>query len=132
MKEHLLSITREQVEDLLALQRSIKAIPTNRISRQSLLNAGAATARRWFDVVKPALEKARFPQETVDAFSRKFEELLRAAAKEPMKRAYLEDVTGTLGAYRVQVVHQIEIGSFSSTVGRIRPNTSSRFSLVNF
>src|SRR5262245_33225014 len=115
MKDHLLSITRKQVEDLASLQRSIKAVSTNRISRQSLLDAGAATARYWFDVVKPALEKAHFPQETIDAFSRRFEELLRAASKEPMKRAYLENITDNLGAYRQQIVHQIEIGSFSTT-----------------
>src|SRR3954470_1440878 len=113
MKDHLLSITRKQVEDLAALQRSTKAVPTDRISRQGLRDAGAATARNWFDVVKPALEKARFPQATIDAFSPRFEELLHAASKEPRKRAYLESVTTALGAYRTQIVHQIEIGSFS-------------------
>jgi hypothetical protein len=117
MKEHLLSMTQQQVEDLAALQRSIKAVPTNRISRKQPLNAGAATARHWFDVVRPALEKARFAQETLDSFSRRFEGLLLASASEPSKRTFLTCVTEILGPYRAQVVHQIEISTFHTAVG---------------
>jgi hypothetical protein len=117
MKDHLLSITREQVDDLAALQRLIKAVPTKRVGRRQPLNAGADTARRWFDVVRPALEKAQFSKEFIDAFSTRFEDLLRASGGKPMKAPYLQAVAGILGPYRQQIVHQLQIGSFTSTAG---------------
>ena len=117
MKEQLLTITRKQVEDLAALQRSVKSISTKRISRKQPLDAGAATARHWFDVVRPALDKAQFPKDTVDTFSKRFEELLRLSGGEPMKTGFVECIADILQAYRQQIIHQIEVGSFTTTVG---------------
>jgi hypothetical protein len=117
MKEQLLSVTRKQVEDLAALQRSIKSVPTKRVSRKQPLDAGAATARHWFDVVRPALEKAQFSKDAIEPFSRRFEELLRISGGEPMKAGFLQCVAGILQLYRQQIVHQIEIGSFATAAG---------------
>jgi hypothetical protein len=117
MKDHLLSITRKQVEELAALHRSIRAVPTKRVSRKQPLDAGAATARHWFDVVRPALEKAHFAHDAIDSFSHRFEALLRASGGEPAKTVFLGFVTDLLAPYRQQIVHQIEIGSFTTTIG---------------
>jgi hypothetical protein len=117
MKEQILTVTRKQVDDLAALQRSVKAISTKRISRKQPLDAGAATARHWFDVVRPALDKASFPKDTVEAFSKRFEELLRLSGGEPMKTGLLDCIAGILQPYRQQIIHQIEVGSFTTSVG---------------
>jgi len=117
MKEQLLSVTRKHVENLAALQRSIRTVPSKRVSRRQPLDTGAATARYWFDVVRPALDKAQFPKDTIETFSRRFEELLRMSGGEPMKAGFLAAVAGILQPYRQQIVHQIEVGSFTTTVG---------------
>lgn len=117
MKEQLLSLARTHVEELVALQRAVKAIAARRVSRRQPLDDGAKAARNWFDVMRPALEKAQFRSELIDAFSRRFEDLLRAAGGEPTKEAYLQAVNGILSIYREQIVHQIEIGSFSHATG---------------
>ena len=113
MKDNLLSITRKQVEDLAALQRVIKAVPTRRVGRRQPLDAGADTARHWFDVVRPALEKAQFSKESMEAFSRRFDDLLRASTGKPVKVAYLQAVAGILGhtvsksSIRLKSVHSL-------------------------
>lgn len=117
MKEQLLSVTRKHVEDLASLQRSIKSVPTKRVSRKQPLDAGAVAARYWFDVARPTLERAQFPKDTIEAFSRRFEDLLRVSGGEPMKASFLQCVAGIIQPYRQQIVHQIEVGSFTTTVG---------------
>lgn len=117
MKEQLLAVVRRHAEALAALQRSIKAISTPRIGRRQPLEVGAEIARHWFDDVRPALEKAQFSAAIIDAFSRRFEELLLASGGKPTKESYLQLVAGVLSAYREQVIHQIEIGSFVSVGG---------------
>ncbi len=117
MKDHLLSITRGQVEDLAALQRLIKAVPTERIARRPPLDTGASTARQWFDAVRPALESAQFSKDVLESFSGRYDELLRVSSGKPMKGAYLHGSFRNLGSYRQQIVHQIEVGSFATTTG---------------
>jgi hypothetical protein len=117
MKDELLALTRRQVDELAALQRSIKTAPTDRIRQRALLSAGGAAARQWFDVIKPALENVTFSPATISAFSKRFEDLLRMSRGRPMKNAYIRAVNENLAAYKTEIVHQIEIGSFSSRTG---------------
>jgi hypothetical protein len=81
------------------------------------LDAGAAAARQWFDVVRPALEKARYSTDTITAFSTRFEALLAMTRGRPMKTAYLKVLAGISGPYVPEIVHQIEIGSLTSVTG---------------
>src|SRR5215475_12491037 len=118
MKEHLLTLTRQQVADLIDLQKSLRSAPTDRIRQRAMLDAGATTARSWFDSVRPALEKASLPAAPIDAFSQRFEGLLRATTGRPMRAGYLGTVTETLNAYKIEIIHQLEIGSFA-TPGRL-------------
>lgn len=115
MKDELLALTRAQVADLAAVHKAIKAAPTSRIRQRALLEAGAAAARRWFDIVRPALEKARFPTDTI--FSTRFEALLAMTRGQPMKAVYLKALSDISGPYVPDIVHQIEIGSFTSATG---------------
>jgi hypothetical protein len=122
MKDQLLALTREQVADLTAIHKALKAAPTARIRQRSLLDAGAAAARQWFDVVRPALGTARFSEATITAFSERFEALLSMTRRQPTKAGYVKAVAGLLSAYRTEIVHQIEIGSFTTVAGlRIAP-----------
>lgn len=117
MKDELLALTRRQVDDLATLQRSIKAASTDRIRQKALLSTGGAAARQWFDVIKPALDNAAFSPATISAFSKRFEDLLLMSRGQPMKNAYIRAISENLAAYRTEIVHQIEIGSFSSGTG---------------
>jgi hypothetical protein len=117
MKDELLAITRAQLADLGAVQKAIRAAPTPRIRQRALLDAGAATARRWFDVVRPALEKASFPTDLIAAYSGRFESLLLMTRGQPMKNAYLNALSSISGPYVSDIIHHIEIGSFTSVVG---------------
>ncbi|MGB8279148.1 MAG: hypothetical protein WCF20_14625 [Methylovirgula sp.] len=117
MKDQLLALTRQQVVDLMALQKSIKAAPADRIRQKPLLSTGGAIARQWFDVIKPALDKAAFSPATTSAFSKRFEDLLLMSRGQPMKNAYIRVINENLAAYKTEIIHQIEIGSFSSSTG---------------
>jgi hypothetical protein len=75
---------------------------------------GATAARQWFDVVRPALNKVQFQPSTVEEFSQGFQELLRLSSMQPMKVRYLEILAEIIASYRSNIIHQIEIGSFSS------------------
>jgi hypothetical protein len=117
MKDELLSITRAQVTDLASVIKAIRAAPTARIRQQALLNAGAGAARQWFDTVRPALEKAGFPSDTISTFSARFETLLAMTRMQPTKSRYLAAVAEISGRYIPDIVHHIEIGSFTSLTG---------------
>jgi len=117
MKEQLLKLVRQHAVNLAALQRSLKSMPTNRIQQKAVLLAGANAARHWFDVVRPALEKAQFPAGTIGSFTQRFEDLLRTTGGHPSKATYLGLVGDILGPYRAEIIHQIKIGSYSAAVG---------------
>jgi hypothetical protein len=117
MKDELLAVTRAQVTDLASVAKAIRAAPTARIRQRALLNVGAAAARQWFDVVRPALERAGFPSDTIIAFSSRFEALLAMMRGQPMKTAYLGLLSDISSRYIPDIVHVIEIGSFTSVTG---------------
>jgi hypothetical protein len=117
MKDQLLLLTRKHVADLAALHKALRSVNTTRIRQKSLLSAGSDAARQWFDVVRPSLEKARLSADTIDVFSRHFEELLLMSGGRPAKSVYVRTVAETLTAYKAAIVHQIEIGSFTSSAG---------------
>lgn len=117
MKDELLALTRAQVADLAAVHKAIRAAPTPRIRQHALLNAGAAAARQWFDVVRPALEKAGLPTDAIAAYSNRFAALLSMTRGQPMKRRYLKALSDISGPYVSDIVHHIEIGSFTSVRG---------------
>jgi hypothetical protein len=117
MKDELLALTRAQVADLAAVSKAIKAAPTARIKQRALLDAGAAAARRWFDIVRPALERAVFPSDAIAGYSARFEALLAMTRGQPMKAAYLKAVSDISAPYVSDIVHHIEIGSFTSVSG---------------
>lgn len=117
MKDELLSVTQAQVTDLASVIKAIRSAPTTRIRQHALLNAGASAARHWFDTVRPTLEKAGFPSETISAFSARFEALLAMTRGQPMKSSYLASLAEISGRYIPDIVHPIEIGSFSSLTG---------------
>jgi hypothetical protein len=114
MKEQIRSLAQQHAADLSAFQRSLRSVSANRISQKALLSDGAEVARKWFDVVKPALERARFDANTITAFSSRFDELLLATQGRPSKSKLLSVVGEILPAYRVDIGHQIETGSFSA------------------
>jgi hypothetical protein len=115
MKAALLTLTREHSTQLTDVQRSVKASTPARVQQQKLLDDGALAARQWFDAVKPALEKTRFAPDTVAEFSTKFEALLLMTSRHPSRAIYLAAIAGIVGSYKKDIVHQIEIGSFSSS-----------------
>jgi len=117
MKENLLTLTRQQVTDLTTLHRSVKSVTSRQVQQRSITKVGAAIARYWFDTVRPALEKVNFPASTVVAFSEMFDAILRASGGRPTKSTYLSTIADTLAAYKRDIVHQIEIGSFTTTAG---------------
>lgn len=117
MKDNLLALARQQASDLTALQKSVRSITGRQIQQRPPLDAGAATARFWFDTVRPALEKAGFSPSTITVFSERFETILRASSGRPTKTSYLTTISATLAAYKVEVIHQIEVGSFTATTG---------------
>jgi hypothetical protein len=117
MKDELLALARAQVADLAAVHKAVRAAPTPRIRQRALLDAGAAAARQWFDVVRRALEKARFATDTITAFSTRFDALLAMTRGGPMKTAYSKALSDISGPYVPEIVHKIEIGSFTSATG---------------
>ncbi len=70
----------------------------------------------WFDGVRPALERVAFQPETVMAFSTRFETLLRLSNSRPMKSMLLPVMNDVIQPYK-DLIHHIEIGSFSNTGG---------------
>src|SRR5262245_26063190 len=108
MKDDLLAVTRAQLTNLGAVTRAIRAPSTPRIRQRALLNAGATVARQWFDVVRPALEKAGFHSDTIAGFSSRFEALLAVTRSQPMKTAYLSLLSDISGRYVPEIIHQIE------------------------
>src|SRR5262249_39784803 len=115
--DELLAVTRAQLTDIASVTRAIRAAPTPRIRQRALLNASAAAARHWFDVVRITLQKAKFHSEIVEAFSSRFEALLAMTRGQPMHTAYLALLSDISGRYVPDIIHQIEIGTFVSTGG---------------
>jgi len=115
MKDQLLALARAQIVDLAALTKAVRAAPTPRIRQRALLEAGAAAARQWFDVVRPAFATARFAESVISDFSGRFGALLAATRGQPMKSAYTRLIADITAPYVSEVIHRIEIGSFTST-----------------
>lgn len=114
MKTELLALVRQHVEQIAHIQRAVKTTTLARIRQRKILDAGAAAAREWFDIVKPALDKVRFQPDTVERFSEKFQSLLLLSSKQPYKSGYLSALAEITGRYRSDIIHQIEISSFAS------------------
>ena len=95
MKTELLTLAREQVEQLASAQRAVKASKPARVQQRTLLEMGAAASRLWFDTVRPALDKVQFKPDTVGRFSDRFQALLLMSSKHPSKGSYLVRVTSS-------------------------------------
>jgi hypothetical protein len=117
MKDQLLALSRQQIADLTDLHKALRSAPTAQIRQKALLSAGSAAARQWFDTVRPALEKAQFAPQTISSFSKHFEGLLLKTGGHPSKSVYIKVIADILSAYKNEIVHQIEIGSFTSAPG---------------
>jgi hypothetical protein len=116
MKEQLLTLTRKQLTDIAALQRAVRSAATPRMRQSAILSSGVSASRMWFDEVRPALERAAFQPDTVSTLSSRFEALLRICQTRPMKSVLQSSLADIHALYR-ELVHNIEIGSFSRTGG---------------
>jgi hypothetical protein len=116
MKDRLLTLTRKHLGELTAMQKAIRSSAPARITQMAILATGQKIARMWFDEVRPALERAAFQPEALASFSTRFETLLKFSNSRPMKSALLPLVSDGISPYK-DLIHQIEIGSFSNTGG---------------
>lgn len=115
MKEELLSSVREHLAELSAFHKGIKASKSARISQRQQKMAGSSVSRRWFDQIRPMLEKASFPEIVISEFSHAFERLLLLVKGYTAKQIYLRELSSLIAAYKREILHQIEIGTFSTT-----------------
>ena len=116
MKEQLLTLTRRQLTDIAALQRAVRSAATTRIRQRAILSSGVSASRMWFDEVRPALERAALQPDTVSTLSSRFEALLRICQTQPMK-SVLQPILADIHTTYRELLHNIEIGSFSRTGG---------------
>ena len=117
MKDELLSLTRRHVAEIVAFQKAVKGARSTRISQVGLKTAGSALARTWFDQVRPALQSTNFSAEVISKFSYLFETLLRLVKAYSAKAAYVRELSQLLTAYEKEIIHEIEIGSYSPSSG---------------
>ncbi|HEY0331448.1 MAG TPA: hypothetical protein VGC77_20405 [Rhodopseudomonas sp.] len=117
MKERLLALTRAHLTSLSDVQKRVGRYSGSQIQAGSLLANVQGVAATWFDSVKPALESAGFSLALVNEASRYFERLLRASRTKPGKNSLLATLNDSRTLYLDHIVHQIEIGSFSTTTG---------------
>src|SRR5262249_12817960 len=116
MKEQLLTLTGKHLTEIAAVQKATRYAATPRIRQRTILAAGLSTSRRWFDEVRPALERAAIQPNMVSTLSDRFEVLLRMCQMGPMKTVLLPALAEIFGPYK-ELIHIIEIGSFSHTGG---------------
>ncbi len=67
----------------------------------------------WFDSVKPALVDAGFSPGTISHYSSKFELMLKQSRSKPSKTYVYNNLTEITQNYSNDIIHQIEIGSFT-------------------
>lgn len=116
MKDQLLTLTREQLAGVSALQKSVRAAKTPRIVQKPILSSGVAASRLWFDEVRPALEQASVQPDELSTLSGRFAALLRLCQARPTKNG-LQRVLSEIASLYKELVHSIEVGSFSQSGG---------------
>lgn len=113
-KTELLTKLEQHVAALSDFQRQIKALKQAQVWKGEFRSAGAVLARRWFDDILPALERAQIAGSTITDFSDRFSELLRITRAASAKNTYLRVISELLSSYKREIIHEIEIRSFGN------------------
>ena len=118
MKEQLLTLTRQHLGEMTTLQKAVRSSAAARITQASILASGQKVARTWFDQVRPALERVAFHPDTHYKPFRAFREPAQVMRHAPYEdRGFCRSSATELPHTLSDLIHQIEIGSFSSTGG---------------
>jgi hypothetical protein len=115
MKEKLLELLALHLAEITAVQVRVRRYSSSRVQSGVLLNDVKASAQHWFDEVQPALGKAPISQEMLGSMSQRFETLLRLSKSKPGKSGLLEAIQSCVKPYQSELIHTIEINSFSSS-----------------
>lgn len=115
MKEKILQLLSAHLAAITVVQSRIRRYSSSRIQSSVLLNDVKAVAQRWFDEVQLALEKSPIPRDVVSSMSQRFETLLRLSKSHPSKSGLLEAVQNCAKSYQLEVIHNIEISTFSAS-----------------
>jgi hypothetical protein len=114
MKAELLAKLEQHLSALIVFHRQIKALRQKQVRRAEIKSEGSALARRWFDDILPALEQINFAESLIEEFSGRFSELLSVTRSASTKNTYLRVLSQLLGSYRRDIIHEIEVRSFST------------------
>jgi hypothetical protein len=114
MKENLLELLAAHLATITAVQTRVRRYSSSRVQSIVLLNDVRAAAQRWFDEVQPALARAPIPQDLVSSIYPSFELLLRQSKSKPSKTALLEAIQNCVRPYQAELIHTVEISSFST------------------
>jgi hypothetical protein len=114
VKDKLLDLTRTHAKAIADVQRRVGRYTGSQVHADSLLIGVQEVAKTWFDTVRPALEIASFAPDMVAHGSDVFERLLRQAKRKSSKSVLLELIAEGGHVYK-DIIHNIEITSFSST-----------------
>lgn len=117
MKQKLLEATNTHLAALLDLQRRVRRYTGAQVQAGSLLTSVQQVAGGWFNSVRPALQAINFAPALVDHLSTEFERLLRLSRTRPRKTVLLSAIDDCVNPYKVDLIHQLEIGDFSTTAG---------------
>lgn len=114
MKEKLLELLTLHLAKVTAIQARVRRYSSGRVQSGVLLNDVKAAAQHWFNEVQPALAQSPISSEIVGRMSQQFEALLRLSKSTPSKSVLLEAIQGCVRPYQSELIHTIEISSFSS------------------
>jgi hypothetical protein len=115
MKESNLTLIAEHLKSIQTAQKAVKLYSGSQIFNMKLLSKAESIARHWFNVIRPALQKAGCPEELLEAYSMRFEVVLRLSKIRPGKKKILDAITAILASYRDDLLHGIETNKFTSS-----------------
>jgi hypothetical protein len=113
MKTQLVATLKGHSRDLVALGRAVASVQTRQVEKSEVKLAAYSLARRWFDEIKPLLESAQAPPETMSGFSALFENLLKTSRMRATKSTYVGLISQLVPKYENELIHAAEIGAFS-------------------
>lgn len=109
-----MKLLAEHLSEVTTVQTRVRRYSSSRVQSNALLGDVRGVAQRWFDEVQVMLSKTQVQQGTVSGLSQRFEVLLRLSKTKPSKTALLDAITACVKPYQSELVHVVEISSFSS------------------
>jgi hypothetical protein len=119
MKDELLITLNAHLDELIQLAKAIRANPSTRVSQSGLKDIARNAARRWFDDIRPNLEKIGAAETILMDLTTLFDSLLQMSRGQGSRSSYTSLLSEITAQYKASVIHKIEVGTVAIKAGSL-------------